>query len=113
MSSTATRLAESSAAQTCQPKVTIVMPCLNEAETLGVCLEKAKQGLRSSGIHGEIIVADNGSTDGSLAIAAKAGVRGGARKDKGYGNALIGGISAANGQYIVMGDSDDSHDYGD
>jgi glycosyltransferase involved in cell wall biosynthesis len=94
-----------------QVEVSIVMPCLNEAETLGGCLEKAKAGLRLSGFVGEIIVADNGSTDGSIQIAANAGVRVVDVKNKGYGNALIGGISAAQGRYIVMGDSDNSHDY--
>jgi glycosyltransferase involved in cell wall biosynthesis len=87
------------------------MPCLNEAETLGGCLEKAKAGLLVSGILGEIIVADNGSTDGSIEIATRAGVRVVDVKNKGYGNALIGGITAARGRYIVMGDSDNSHDY--
>ncbi len=87
------------------------MPCLNEAETLARCIEKAKAGIQRAGVRGEIIVADNGSTDGSQAIAEKSGVRLVAVKEKGYGNALIGGIRAASGKWIIMGDADDSYDF--
>jgi glycosyltransferase involved in cell wall biosynthesis len=89
----------------------IVMPCLNEAETLARCIEKARLGLERSGVRGEIIVADNGSTDGSQAIAEKLGARVVPVKEKGYGSALRGGISAASGKWILMGDADDSYDF--
>jgi glycosyltransferase involved in cell wall biosynthesis len=91
--------------------LSIVMPCLNEAETLAVCIEKALKGLRSAGISGEVIVADNGSTDGSVGIAEKNGARVVHVTAKGYGNALRGGIEAARGQWIIMGDADDSYDF--
>jgi glycosyltransferase involved in cell wall biosynthesis len=92
-------------------ELTILMPCLNEAETLARCIEKAKLGLLRSGVRGEIVIADNGSTDGSQAIAEKAGVRLVPVKEKGYGSALIGGVRAASGQWIIMGDADDSYDF--
>ena len=92
-------------------ELSIVMPCLNEADTLGVCLEKAQRVLRDEGIVGEVIVADNGSTDGSVAIAEKAGARVVHVTEKGYGNALMGGIEAAEGRYVIMGDADDSYDF--
>jgi glycosyltransferase involved in cell wall biosynthesis len=88
----------------------IVLPCLNEAETLGVCIRKAQQALRENNINGEIIIADNGSTDGSPDIAAKLGARVINVTAKGYGNALMSGISAANGKYVLMADADDSYD---
>ncbi|MEI9959652.1 MAG: glycosyltransferase family 2 protein [Limisphaerales bacterium] len=91
--------------------LTILMPCLNEAETLARCIEKAKLGIQRSGVRGEIVVADNGSTDGSQAIAEKLGVRVVAVKEKGYGSALRGGILAASGRWLLMGDSDDSYDF--
>jgi len=91
--------------------LTIMMPCLNEAETIARCIEKAKIGLERSGVTGEILIADNGSTDGSQAIAEKLGARVVAVKLKGYGNALRGGIEAARGKWILMGDSDDSYDF--
>ena len=91
--------------------LTILMPCLNEAETLARCIEKAKTGLQKSGARGEILVADNGSTDGSQAIAEKLGVRVAAIPEKGYGSALIGGTRAAYGKWILMGDADDSYDF--
>ncbi len=87
------------------------MPCLNEAETLARCIEKAKAGLQESGVPGEILIADNGSTDGSQAIAEKLGARLVVVKEKGYGSALIGGCRAALGKYILMGDADDSYDF--
>jgi len=89
------------------------MPCLNEAETLARCIEKAKLGIQRSGVRGEIVIADNGSTDGSQAIAEKAGVRLVPVKEKGYGSALIGGVRAATGEWIIMGDADDSYDFSD
>lgn len=92
-------------------ELTILMPCLNEAETIGKCIEKAKRGLARAGVSGEIIVADNGSTDGSQVIAEQLGARVVAVSDKGYGNALRGGIAAARGNIILMGDADDSYDF--
>jgi len=92
-------------------EVSIVMPCLNEAETLRACIEKAQRALSEDNIIGEIIVADNGSTDGSQALAAGLGARVINVKAKGYGNALMGGIAAARGKYIIMGDADDSYDF--
>jgi glycosyltransferase involved in cell wall biosynthesis len=94
-------------------ELTILMPCLNEAETLAICIAKAIAYLERSGVQGEVLIADNGSTDGSQAIAAAAGARVVAILDKGYGSALLGGIRAANGRYVIMGDSDDSYDFGD
>src|SRR5580700_6261497 len=87
------------------------MPCLNEAETVATCVRKAMGFLAESGISGEVIVADNGSTDGSQQLAEAAGARVVPISEKGYGNALMGGIEAARGKYIVMGDSDDSYDF--
>src|SRR5205085_4153652 len=94
-------------------ELSVVMPCLNEAETVGVCVEKATRAIRDHGIRGEVIVADNGSTDGSQTIAAAAGARVVSVPAKGYGSALMGGIAAANGRYVVMGDADDSYDFGE
>ena len=87
------------------------MPCLNEAETLATCIRKARGFLERSGAAGEIIIADNGSTDGSQQIAEENGARVVAVEDRGYGSALQGGIAAAHGRYIVMGDADDSYDF--
>jgi glycosyltransferase involved in cell wall biosynthesis len=92
-------------------ELTILMPCLNEAETLGVCIEKAQGFLKRSGIKGEVLIADNGSTDGSHEIADKAGARVVEVPHKGYGAALAGGITAARGRYVIMGDADDSYDF--
>lgn len=93
-------------------EISVVMPCLNEAETLGACIEKAQRALRESGIAGEVIVADNGSSDGSVEIAERLGARVVKVDAKGYGNALGGGIAVAAGKYILMGDADDSYDFG-
>lgn len=93
------------------PEVSIVMPCLNEAETVGTCIAKALAGLKSAGVRGEVIVADNGSTDGSVHIAEDAGARVAHIRDRGYGSALRGGILAARGRYVIMGDADDSYDF--
>jgi glycosyltransferase involved in cell wall biosynthesis len=87
------------------------MPCLNEAETIGACIEKALRYLTQNNISGEVIVSDNGSTDGSIAIAEKLGARVVHAPEKGYGSALMYGIEAANGKYVIMGDSDDSYDF--
>ncbi|MGB8476173.1 MAG: glycosyltransferase family 2 protein [Candidatus Acidiferrum sp.] len=93
------------------PELSIVMPCLNGADTLGTCIERARQALRESGIDGEVIIADNGSSDGSQEIAARLGARLVPVKAKGYGNALMDGIHAACGKFIIMGDADDSYDF--
>ena len=92
-------------------ELTVLMPCLNEAETLARCIEKAKIGIQKSGVRGEIVVADNGSTDGSQAIAEKSGARVVHVAEKGYGSALAGGIEAASGKWIIIGDADDSYDF--
>ena len=92
-------------------ELTILMPCLNEAETLERCIRKARSFLIRSGIYGEVVIADNGSTDGSQGIAEAAGARVVPIRERGYGSALRGGIRAARGRYVVMGDSDDSYDF--
>ncbi|MFH0954254.1 MAG: glycosyltransferase [Verrucomicrobiota bacterium] len=92
-------------------EISVVMPCLNEADTLEACIRKAQDALSGGGIRGEIIVADNGSTDGSQAIAERLGARMVAVERKGYGYALMGGIEAARGRYVLMGDADDSYDF--
>jgi glycosyltransferase involved in cell wall biosynthesis len=92
-------------------ELTILMPCLNEAETLERCIVKAKQYLQESGVKGEVIVADNGSTDGSQAIATRLGARVVDVPVRGYGAALGAGIQAAQGRYVIMGDSDDSYNF--
>ncbi|MBV9098334.1 MAG: glycosyltransferase family 2 protein [Frankiaceae bacterium] len=94
------------------PELTILMPCLNEAETLAGCIQEAHSYLDKSGIYGEILIADNGSTDGSQQIAAAAGARVVHVPTRGYGAALNAGIRAAAGRYIVMGDADASYDFG-
>lgn len=92
-------------------ELTILMPCLDEAETLAICIRKAQDFLTSRGITGEVLIADNGSTDGSQAIAESEGARVVAVSEKGYGAALLGGINSAKGQYVIMGDADDSYDF--
>ncbi len=94
-----------------QIELTILMPCLNEEKTLETCIKKAFSYLKSSKIKGEILIADNGSTDNSLKIAKKNKVRIINVTEKGYGSALIHGIKAANGKFIIMGDCDDSYDF--
>jgi glycosyltransferase involved in cell wall biosynthesis len=97
--------------ETCE--LTILMPCLNEAATLAICIGKARGWLERSGVRGEVVIADNGSTDGSQEIAASAGARVVPIAAKGYGSALLGGIRAARGRFVIMGDSDDSYDFAD
>ena len=92
-------------------ELSVVMPCLNEAATIGRCVEKALRTIREHGIRGEVIVADNGSTDGSVALAMSQGARIVHVAEPGYGNALQGGISAARGRYVLMGDADESYDF--
>jgi len=92
-------------------EVSVVMPCLNEADTLASCIEKAHAALRACGASGEVVVADNGSTDGSQDVARRLGARVVEVAARGYGNALRGGIAAARGEFIVMGDADDSYDF--
>ena len=92
-------------------EVSVVIPCLNEANSLALCVEKARKAFAESGIRGEVIVADNGSTDGSQEIAEHAGARVVRVADRGYGNALRSGIAAARGRFIIMGDADDSYDF--
>ena len=101
--------ARSASQETCE--LTILMPCLNEAETLDRCIVKARGYLARCGVAGEVLVADNGSTDGSQAIAEAAGARVVPIPERGYGSALIGGVRAARGRYVIMGDSDDSYDF--
>ena len=93
------------------PELSVVMPCLNEAETLAVCVDKALAALAENGIAGEVIVADNGSTDGSQAIAAEHGARVVNVPVRGYGAALNAGIHAARGRYVLMADADDSYEF--
>ena len=92
-------------------EVSVVMPCLNEADTLETCIRKAQHAMREHGIAGEVIVADNGSSDGSQAIAVRSGARLVNVPHRGYGNALMGGIDAASGRFVIMGDADDSYDF--
>jgi glycosyltransferase involved in cell wall biosynthesis len=93
-------------------ELTILMPCLNEAATVETCVAKARGFLERAGIPGEVLVADNGSTDGSKALAESAGARVIEVAQRGYGAALAAGIAAARGRYVIMGDADDSYDFG-
>jgi len=104
-----TRFAAPLAAST--PELSVVMPCLNEADTIAIVIDKAQRAIRENGIDAEIVIADNGSTDGSQEIARKRGVRVIAVDQRGYGAALMGGINAARGTYVMMGDADDSYDW--
>lgn len=92
-------------------ELSVVIPCLNEADTLAACLDKARRIIRDRGLSAEIIVADNGSSDGSTAIAAAMGARVIHVERKGYGEALMDGIAAARGRFVIMGDADDSYDF--
>ena len=92
-------------------EVSVVIPCLNEANSIGFCVEKAMNAFRAAGLRGEVVVADNGSTDGSVEISRHLGARVVAVPQRGYGSALRAGIAAASGAFIVMGDADDSYDF--
>ncbi len=92
-------------------ELSVVMPCLNEAETLETCVRKAQTAMREHGIRGEVIVADNGSDDDSVEIAERLGARVVSVTERGYGSALMGGIHAAQGRFVLMGDADDSYDF--
>lgn len=98
--------ADNSVGPSSEVEVSVVMPCLNEAETLAACIQQALITLRTHGIAGEVIVADNGSTDGSQEIARQCVARVVEVKRNGYGGALMGGIAAASGKYAIMGDAD-------
>lgn len=92
-------------------EVSVVIPCLNERNSLGICIDKAFAAFRRAGINGEVVVADNGSTDGSIEIAREHGARVAPVPTRGYGNALRGGFKQALGQFMIMGDADDSYDF--
>ncbi len=92
-------------------ELTVLMPCLNEAETVAVCVRKAQEFLRRAAVDGEVLVADNGSSDGSIELAQSAGARVVQAEQKGYGSALMAGIAAAHGQFVIMADADDSYDF--
>src|SRR5258705_5777877 len=93
-------------------EVSVVVPCLDEAESVGECVRRGQDGLQSAGVEGEVVVADNGSTDGSQEIARSLGARVVDVARRGYGAALLGGFEAARGRFIVMGDADASYDFG-
>jgi glycosyltransferase involved in cell wall biosynthesis len=97
------------AAEACE--LTVLMPCLDEAETIATCVGKARGYLERSGVRGEVLVVDNGSSDGSVEIAERAGARVIREQRKGYGSALRAGIAAARGRYVIMGDADNSYDF--
>lgn len=94
-----------------QMELSVVLPCLNEADTVGDCVRKAMRGIRASGLQGEVVLADNGSRDGSPQLAEAAGARVVPVERRGYGSALMAGIKAAAGRFIIMGDADDSYDF--
>lgn len=96
-----------------QPELTVLMPCLNEIQTLASCIKKAQEFMSMAGINGEVLIADNGSTDGSQEAAELAGARVIQVERRGYGAALQAGILSAKGRYVIMGDSDDSYDFSD
>jgi glycosyltransferase involved in cell wall biosynthesis len=93
------------------PDISVVMPCLNEAGSVGICIEKAWEGIRKTGLTGEVVVSDNGSTDDSVEVASKAGARVVRQPERGYGNAYLKGFAEARGRFIIMGDSDGSYDF--
>ena len=93
------------------PELSVVMPCLNEADTVGICVEKAVRAMQEHGVNGEVVLADNGSSDNSKEIAISMGARTVDVAEPGYGAALMGGIEASRGKYVIMGDCDDSYDF--
>lgn len=93
------------------PELSVVMPCLNEADTVGICVGKAVRAMREHGVNGEVVIADNGSSDNSKEIAVSQGARTVDVAEPGYGAALMGGIEASRGKYVIMGDCDDSYDF--
>ena len=93
------------------PELSVVMPCLNEADTVGICVGKAVRAMRENGVNGEVVIADNGSSDNSKEIAVSQGARTVDVAEPGYGAALMGGIEASRGKYVIMGDCDDSYDF--
>jgi glycosyltransferase involved in cell wall biosynthesis len=95
------------------PELSVVLPCLNEADTLETCLRKARRAMREHDIRGEVVVADNGSRDGSIEIATRLGASLVHVSEPGYGSALMGGIAAARGRFVIMADADDSYDLGE
>jgi glycosyltransferase involved in cell wall biosynthesis len=102
---------EELASEPARVDISVVMPCLNEVDSVGICVTKALEGIRQTGLAGEVIVSDNGSTDGSVAVARQAGARVVHQPNRGYGNAYLMGFSEARGRFIVMGDSDDTYDF--
>ena len=96
-----------------KPMLTVALPCLNEAETIGECIDAAQEGIHLCGIDGEILIADNGSTDGSQQIAAERGARSIHVKPRGYGSALLSSFSAAKGDFVLIADADGSYDLRD
>src|SRR5262245_41540260 len=100
-----------SSSRTSEYEVSVVIPCLNEARSIGICVDKAMAAFVSAKIRGEVLVADNGSTDGSIDIAIQHGARLIHVAERGYGNALRAGIEGAMGNFIIMGDADDSYDF--
>ena len=105
------RAAPSTPPETEEVEVSVVLPCLNEAEGVGICVEKAWRALRSMGVSAEVIVVDNGSTDGSPEVAVRAGARVVHEQRRGYGSAYLRGFAEARGRYLVMGDADDTYDF--
>src|SRR5262249_20760754 len=104
--------ASSAARVAAEPLVSVVLPCLNEEEAIGSCIEKIRRTFATAHINGEIIVCDNGSTDRSVAIAEGMGVCVVQQPIRGYGNAYLKGFEIAKGRYLIMGDADDTYDFG-
>jgi glycosyltransferase involved in cell wall biosynthesis len=95
------------------PEVSILMPCLNEAETIGRCVDRARESIVKMDLHAEVVVADNGSTDGSVQLALAHGAKVALVEERGYGAAIRGGVAACSGRYIIVGDADESYDFGE
>jgi glycosyltransferase involved in cell wall biosynthesis len=113
MSTAQPRVATAAETRPERPELSVVIPCLNEARTIGTCIRKAQASFERLGIAGEVVVADNGSTDRSQSIADELGARVVSVTERGYGSALTGGIAAAHGRWVIMGDADDSYDFAD